>query len=658
MRCDTVRLALLDFLNCETGPVCSWAIRRHLAACTGCAEELAALRQFTATLRRADLVPPESAPARAPARQMPLRRASAATVAVLLVGGLFLLPALYQSRRNAQNPGAAIAAALGRVNTWHFSGWKLIDGKQVPWEVWGRRSPWLYYERVGDTTTWSDGKQRLRVFAPSPALKRPNGLVVKTTADQAGGGLGFLGDPAYQSLVNTQRARADFRDGVTNLYAQTSTLARFRSQDAAAGPISGVNANKLYTISKRDWLPITYQRHFDSPTFARDTEHLGVRYDVDLPDAIANPPSPSGYSMVDFTQPAKRMADLGNRFAETRGFRVQAEPAGMDKEGNILIVARGWLGGNRLTPNSAFSLDVSPFNSPASGEHQNQKYKYVYASHSSTPPGDEVYLVYTPLEPSEVVRSLPETFHPTLSASPQVLARSSDRPDADGHMQPVTQPESLVTETFRWTLPLTSMPVSSLMALLPADQRRDFQASGELPRETQQRSPAQAFEYGLAEQRRAYYYMGYDYLYMALRQAAPQLARTGALTPDGILNPAVDGLVKVEAVRQSHPEIFKKAEREFRAHSIYWQKRKLELLPTGGSTSGERFVLRQRRLVELQLLAICYQKAGDPAGRIRALQELLRESRAVPEFADFRRQAEYSLRTGKFPGDLDYKGPR
>ena len=656
MSCEAARTDLLDFSNGETGPLHSWAIRRHLARCAGCADELATLERLTLTLRRADLVPPEAAPLPLP-RRLPLRRALAAATAALFVGGLFLLPTLYQSQRDARNPGAAIAAALGHVNTWHFSGWKLIDGRQVPWEVWGRRSPWLYYERVGDTTTWSDGKQRLRVFAPNAALKRPFGLVVKTSADQASGGLGFLGDPAYQSLVNTQRARADFGDGATELYTQTSTLARFRSQDAAVGPISGVNANKLYTISKRDWLPTTYQRHFDSRTFARDTEFLGVRYDVDLPDAVVNPPSLSSYSIVDFTQPAVGVAPLGGHIAESHGFRVQAEPVGMDKEGNVLIVVRGWLGGNRLMHNTAFSLDVSPFGNPVSGEHQNQTFKYVYASHASAPLGDEVYFPYTPLEPSEVVRSLPDTFHPTLSASPQVLLRSSDRPDADGHMQPVTQAESLVTETFCWALPLTSKPVSSLLALLPTDQRHFFQASPELPGETQQRFPAQTFEYNLAEQRRAYYFMGYDYSYTALKQAAPQLARLGALTPDGMLNPAFDGLAKVEAVRKRYPEVFKKAEREFRAHSVYWQKRKLELLPTGGATAGERFVLRQRRIVELQLLAICYQKAGDPAGRIRSLRELLGESRARPEFADFRRQAEYSLRTGEFPGDLDYKGP-
>ena len=660
MHCDTVRAALLGYLNDETGSVRAWAIRRHLAACAGCAQELAAQRRFTATLRRADLVPPLSAPVAVPARRVPLRRAFAATGAVLLVLGLFLLPTLYQSRRNAQNPGAAVAAALARVNTWHFSGWKLIDGRQVPWEVWGRRSPWLYYERVGDTTTWSDGKQRLRVFAPDPALRRPHGLVVKTIPDQVSGDLGFLGDPAYQSFVNDQRARTDstrFGDWSTKLYAQTPSLARFRSQDAASGPILGVNVNRLYTVSKRDWLPTTYQRHFDSRAFARDTEYLGVRYDVDLPDSVVNPPTPNGYSVVDFTQPAIQMAKTGDHISGSHGFQVQAEPVGMDEEGNVLIVVRGWLGGNRLTPDSAFSLDVSPFGSPAAGQRQNRNFKYVYGSHASAPPSEEVYLTYTPLEPSEVVGSLPDTFHQTLWASPQVLVRSSDRLDEDGRTQPVTQSESLVTETFRWALPLPSKPVPSLLALVPANQRRNFQALGQLPGETQQRLPAQAFECNLAEQRRAYYFVGDDYSYIALEQAAPQLARTGALTPEGMLNPAVDGLDKVEAVRKHHPEVFKKAEQEFRAHSVYWQQRKLELLPTGGATAGERFVLRQRRIVELQLLAICYQKAGDPAGRVRALRELLRESRAQPAFAGFRRQAEYSLYTGKFPGDLDYKGP-
>ena len=46
MRCDTVRTALLDFSNGETGLVRTWAIRRHLAACADCTEELASLQQF------------------------------------------------------------------------------------------------------------------------------------------------------------------------------------------------------------------------------------------------------------------------------------------------------------------------------------------------------------------------------------------------------------------------------------------------------------------------------------------------------------------------------------------------------------------------------------------------------------------------------------
>ena len=646
MHCDTVRAALLDYLNSETGPVRAWAIRRHLAACAGCAQELASLHQFTATLRRADLVPPLSTPVAVPARRLPLRRALASAGAALLIVALFLLPTLYQNRRNAQNPGAAVAAALARVNTWHFAGWKLIDGKQVPWEVWGRRSPWLYYERVGDTTTWSDGRQRLRIFAPNPALKRPYGLVVKTSVDQVNGDLGFLEDPAYQALVNSRQAGAGFGDGYTHLYQQTVTLARFRCQ-SPLGVSSGVNSNNLYTISKRDWLPITYHLHFDGGTFARDTEYLGVRYDVDLPDAVLSPPPADGYSVVDFTPSAKH-AD---------GFRVVAEPVGMDAAGNVVIVARGWLGEDRLTPGSTFSLNVQPYNGAFSGKRLGQAVKYLFATNSSLPPGADIQMPFAPLEPLKT-NTLPDTFLLTMSASPETQVRGSDLISSDGRTHPVTRTESLVSKRFHWRMPLPSKPVSSLLALLPPSQRDGFQASSALPSGTRQRSPVQAVEYNLAEQRRAYYFTGGDYLYTGLARAAPQLAQTGALTPEGLLNPDVDGWAKVKAVRQRYPGIFKKAEREFRAHSIHWQQRKLELLPTLGATSGERFVLRQRRIVELQLLADCYRKTGDEVGQDRTLRRLIRECQTMPQRGGLiRRQAEWSLRTGQFSEDVGYKGP-
>ncbi len=630
MRCDTVRAALLDFSNGEAGPIRAWAVHRHLAACAGCAEELTALQQFQVTLRRADLVPTEAVSVPVPTRRMPPRRAFAVAMAALLIGGLFLLPTLNQSRRNAQNPGAAIAAALGRVNTWHFSGWKLIDGRQVPWEVWGRRAPWLYYERVGDAITWSDGKQRLRVFAPNLALNRPHGLIIKTSGDQVSGDLGFLEDPAYQSLVNSQQARTDFGDGATKLYQQTLTVARFRRQDTA-GVSSGVNANKLYVISKRDWLPTTYQRHFDSRTFARDTEYLSVHYDVDLPGAIFSPPSADGgYSVVDFTPSAKRAG----------GFRVAAEPVGMDASGNVVIVARGWLGEDRLTPGSPFSLNVQPYNGRFSGERHGQPLKYLYATHSSLPPGKDIYMPFAPLEPLET-NALPDTFLLSLSASPEIQVRSSDLIYSDGSAHPATRTESLISEQFHWQ-----------MALPKPDTHPQFSFPS---------------AYDLAEQRRAYYFLGDDYRYAALKQVAPQLVDAGAMNPDGSVGMVgKDGSVSVnmksasavDAATKRHSAIFKAAERQFRARAVFWQQRKLELLPAGGATHEERYENLLKHAYDVELLADCYRKARDKAGRDRTLRMLIQECQTLPQRGGLlRRQAEWSLHTGQFSEDVGYKGP-
>ena len=49
-------------------------------------------------------------------------------------------------------------AAIQRVNTWHLRGWRLHEGQRVPWEIWGRRSPFYYREQVGEEVTVDDGQ--------------------------------------------------------------------------------------------------------------------------------------------------------------------------------------------------------------------------------------------------------------------------------------------------------------------------------------------------------------------------------------------------------------------------------------------------------------------------------------------------------------------
>jgi len=628
MRCETTRAALLDFLNGELGVLPAWAVRRHLATCAACRAELAALRRFTETLRRADLALPEPAPAPR-LHRTPRRRVLATAAALLVAGVLLLLPALYQHQA-AQNPGAAIAAALGRVNTWHFSGWKLIDGKEVPWEVWGRRTPFLYYERVGEAVSWSDGKQFVRVFPPNAALNRPHGLVIKTAPDQTPGGGGFLDDPAYQTLVNPHPARTSFGDGYTTLYAQTPTEARFRDQYSEGQISQGVNANKLYTISKRDWLPTAYQLHYDSKTFARDTEFLTVRYGSALPDAVLAPPAADSYSVVDLSSAVNR----------PDGFRVTASPVAIDKAGNLVIAARGWLGGNLLTPGSLFSLDVQPYNGTFTAARHGQLIKYLYATNSSLVPGAEILMPFSLLEPSEVSSGLPDTFSLSMQATPQLLVRGSDAIVSDGTLCPSTHAENLLAKRFTWRLSVPK-PVSTVPVKFPS-------------------------AIDLAEVRRSYYYLGYDYRYTALKQIAPWLIQAGALNPNGTIGTvSPDGSVSVnmkldsaaEAVEKRHPAVFLAAERKFRARAAYWQAQKMALMPQGGTTHEERDTRHVRYAFELQNLARCYQRAGDTAKSNHTLRRLLIYIQGDAFVTVLRRQAIYSMHTGSFPGDLGYKGP-
>ncbi len=37
------------------------------------------------------------------------------------------------------------------INSWHFTGWRLVRGKQIPWDIWGQRAPIFRYERLGES---------------------------------------------------------------------------------------------------------------------------------------------------------------------------------------------------------------------------------------------------------------------------------------------------------------------------------------------------------------------------------------------------------------------------------------------------------------------------------------------------------------------------
>lgn len=60
-----------------------------------------------------------------------------------------------------------------RVSTWHLSGTCLIEGKSLPWEIWGQANPPFQYERRGAairTSTVSEGELLLPPLPQAPPV--------------------------------------------------------------------------------------------------------------------------------------------------------------------------------------------------------------------------------------------------------------------------------------------------------------------------------------------------------------------------------------------------------------------------------------------------------------------------------------------------------
>ena len=306
-----------------------------------------------------------------------------------------------------------------------------------------------------------------------------------------------------------------------------------------------------------------------------------------------------------------------------------------------MIVARGWFGGNRLLQGTTFTLNVSPFNGAAYGaafgQRRGRKIKYLYASNFSVPPGDDIYLPYVPIEPSQVATSLPDTFDFPLAASLQVLARSSDQVDASGDTHPATRTETLFTEELHPRLPL-SKPVQTLAAALPT------------PRD-------------LYDQRRVYYNLSYDFQGTFYEKVLPLTVQRKFRDPDGTLNyyrvNAALSTEQIEALRSKHATEYRRLEQGFRRRAAYWQERKIAALrgPQDLPPYQKGVPINYLRWDDRFLLAKLYQTAGDEVSMRRVLRQLTADTRNQPSVKGLYHQAEYMLRTGQYPTDAGYKGP-
>src|SRR5207302_1969596 len=172
MSCRAVRDSLPEYAAGRPIPS-GVQIAAHLSCCTACAAAERELRAAFAALATQP-APPASADGEARARRALGAAAAAdrpatlklgrggsklhplaarlAVTAVLAAALIALLP-----RQGSRSVGAAVEAAVQRANTWHLVGWKLQGGQRVPWEIWGRRSPFFYREQLGEELNFDDG---------------------------------------------------------------------------------------------------------------------------------------------------------------------------------------------------------------------------------------------------------------------------------------------------------------------------------------------------------------------------------------------------------------------------------------------------------------------------------------------------------------------
>lgn len=307
-----------------------------------------------------DLAAPSPTTNRPLPRRRLLRVSAAAAGLALAAGGAGLLfaprpfvPSLF---------AAELRAAVGRANTWHFSGWRLQNGVKVRWEVWGRRAPFFYREQVGNEVLFDDGNRRVRLLPADPANGRAQGVALILPSQPLGTnveGRVYGGSPGANFL-------AGIGDDGHELALQNWSgpqVAFWKSTDILSNPViretTMLLADKLsrlpvrYTIRRAELRPQGSEGEgagrgldFTQLTLLREytQAELIPAYDVTLPGGIEQMNPPAGYRVADATRPPANI-DLGDpSVASQNGLTVKAEAIARDNDGNLHLRLRGWLG--------------------------------------------------------------------------------------------------------------------------------------------------------------------------------------------------------------------------------------------------------------------------------------------------------------------------
>lgn len=443
-------------------------IAAHVAGCAGCRDVLSRLRRQRITARRlAAMGACESLPALSIAWPEPalegnpmgqrlpsLRRAVIGMIAAVAVvsAGFVLLP----GRGNHAHGSAAaeVRAALAHVNAWQLSGWKLVQGRRVPWQIWGRRQPFFYREQVGDELMMDDGARRTYLMPPDAAMGRPRGIALTVSSTQTPTNVPW----SYSRMVEL------FRPG-DRTWKETSDTAIFNLNDSG---IYGqhIASDNLYTVDKRTWLPTQYEVRRGKSTDPRrpTVEFLRIAYDDPIPAFRVTPLVPAGFTRLDATKSRPESVPSENAVTHD-GLTVQASPMAADTAGNVILRVRVWLGGERLDRSGAIGFFASAIGAvDAAGEpgttiidspgcKDDAGRAYVSASYMPLIAGshsDETFLILAPLEPLTDRDKAASKLTVGVHAGPMIRIRASGMANTGN----VADGQTLLSANVQITVPL------------------------------------------------------------------------------------------------------------------------------------------------------------------------------------------------------------
>ena len=426
-------------------------------------------------------------------KQLTRRAFAGAALACAAAGfGIFAGPHLFVGENDFASAATEIHAALQKVNTWHLTGWKLQNGKQVRWEVWGRRAPFFYREQIGDSITYDDGKQRVRLLGADttagrnrpvalkmfskPLMEQQDGMAQNSIAQNTGSSPRFVSPDSFVEVgENAGRAWEKIKEGYDVVVLRSLVGGTIGVQDE--------DHYRWLTVDRKTNLPRLFEwqtdrkpRRTDAPANAFSAPaknfvsgHLEAVYDV--PIAEETTPLPANTLVIEMTAPRTENVPMVNA-ATAQGLTIAATAITRDRDGNLRVAYGAWLGNTKLDADATglgIEVMVNPVRKYRNGmvvsmpnliDEQGNVYVEI-----STPPrsqrSDRPERYYVPIEPISPNAPLPRTLTANLLCT--LNATEIDPDTHTGSWKP------LMTEPLALTLSLPNTMQDLGYDLITAD---------------------------------------------------------------------------------------------------------------------------------------------------------------------------------------------